>query len=127
MPVQPDELELTTLAGELIDLQDKIAFLTERAEAIKLMIRESVPATGKYDAGPLTVIVSPNSRFDPQRAVEMLKAPEFAPLRRLVVREKVVQDVNRALLQGLADDGDAIATIVLAQSTLSYPWKVTVK
>lgn len=92
------EERLAPIAAELATVQDHIKALQERESHLKTQIRELVPGTDAYEAGPLAVVVSTNNRFDPKRALDLV--PDA--LRPVVV--EMVPTVNKKKLEALAPD-----------------------
>lgn len=84
--------ELTPLARELETVLTAKADLEQRERDLKARIREA--ATGgpdSYAAGNLTVVVAPNTRFDPKKALQLI--PEQA--RPLVTHTETVVDRDK--------------------------------
>jgi hypothetical protein len=71
--------QLAPLAGELATIQDQIATLQLVEAALKSKIRDTCPGPDSYAAGNLTVVVSSNRRFNPERAAQVI-APDLLPL-----------------------------------------------
>ena len=73
------EQQLTPLAADLADIQERIAGLQQHEAELKTRIRELVPGSDSYAAGNLTIIISTNRRFDPKKAALVIPA-ELLPL-----------------------------------------------
>jgi len=70
--------QLAPLAGELANIQDKIATLQLEEASLKRKIRETVPGPDTYTAGGLVVIVSTNRRWDTKLASKVIPAELLA-------------------------------------------------
>lgn len=73
------EQQLTPLAAQLADIQERISGLQENEAGLKTAIRVLLPGADSYAAGGLTVVVSVNRRFDPKKAALVIPA-ELLPL-----------------------------------------------
>lgn len=80
-PIQPIELHsVERLARDLVDIQEEVAALNERAAHLKAQIAEKV-GVGAIDLpnGVAVTVREPNRRFNAERAAQLL-APEVLEL-----------------------------------------------
>jgi hypothetical protein len=82
---------LTGLAAQLAGILDQKNSLEEHERRIKSQIRELVPGPDSYDAGGLTVTISTNNRFSPDKALPLIPV-EFLPI---VTRTETVVDKDK--------------------------------
>jgi hypothetical protein len=71
--------QLTSLAAQLAGILDQKNSLEEHEKRIKTTIRELVPGPDSYDAGGITISVSTNNRFNPEKALPLIP-PELLPM-----------------------------------------------
>jgi hypothetical protein len=71
--------QLTALAAQLAGILDQKNSLEEHEKRIKTQIRELVPGPDSYDAGGITISVSTNNRFSPEKALPLIPA-ELLPM-----------------------------------------------
>ena len=89
------EDRLAPIAADLAAVQAQIKDLQDREDTLKEQIRKLADTPDRYAAGPLTVTISLNRRFNPARALTLI--PDV--LRPLVVEQ--VETVNGAKLKVL--------------------------
>ena len=103
------EDRIAPVAAELATVQDKIKELTERADALKAILRDLTDgAPDSYAAGNLTVTISPNRRFDPAAfaaAYPVTQHPEFYKLTpdTTTVKAKVAPEVYESFMRQVGD------------------------
>jgi hypothetical protein len=106
--------QLTSLAAQLAKVLDQKNQIEEQEKRLKTQIRELVPGPDSYPAGPLTVTVSPNNRFNPEKALPLI--PEA--LLPVVTRVEIV--VDRDKLKVLLPD-------VYAEAQTAGDWRIGLK
>lgn len=66
--------QLTSLASQLADVQERLEALAAQEAQIKAAIREATATTGpdRYSCGDLTVVVATNRRFNERKALPLI-------------------------------------------------------
>jgi hypothetical protein len=98
--------ELTSLAAQLAGILDQKNSLEEHEKRLKARIRELVPGPDRYAAGGITVVVSTNNRFNPDKALPLIPEaflPIVTHLETVVDKEKL-----KALLPDVYDEAQTI-------------------
>ncbi len=87
----PDTLE--DLAVQLARIQEAKNHLDEQEKQVKARIRDLTDGPDSYAAGPLTIVVSPNRRFSPALAQQVIPAELLGLCKKTVIDSATAKQV----------------------------------